>query len=256
MVSIWKEEKAGNAVFDIKLAGVVLQIDNLFEQIRQQCEPYLTTEKPIQLQVRVTQQELEEEKRQQNGCYGEAAFSDAYLETVCAYRQIAYKLVKQRVLLLHGSAVALDGRGYVFLGRSGMGKTTQTRLWLQYFGSRVKVINGDKPLLRFEPPDKGAQRIIACGTPWNGKEGYGCPEEVPLEALFFLRQSVTPSARILSQEEALEALVHQLLQPKELELLEPYFEMVQSLLERLTCYELACDQTVASVKLAESLIKN
>ena len=53
-------------------------------------------------------------------------------------------------MLLHASAVMVDGKAYLFTAPSGTGKSTHTRLWLQQFGERAAILNDDKPALRFE----------------------------------------------------------------------------------------------------------
>ena len=51
-------------------------------------------------------------------------------------------------MMLHASAVAVDGKAYLFSGQSGIGKSTHTGLWKQTFGDQVKLFNDDKPALR------------------------------------------------------------------------------------------------------------
>ncbi len=80
-------------------------------------------------------------------------------------------------VLFHGSALAIDGDGYLFTAKSGTGKSTHTRLWRERFGDRVVMINDDKPLLHID-----AGSVIAYGTPWNGKHRLGTNASVPLRA--------------------------------------------------------------------------
>lgn len=66
-------------------------------------------------------------------------------------------------LLVHASVVVSDGRGYLFLGKSGTGKSTHSRLWLEHIpGSRL--LNDDNPVVRVED---GVTRVY--GSPWSGK---------------------------------------------------------------------------------------
>jgi serine kinase of HPr protein (carbohydrate metabolism regulator) len=50
--------------------------------------------------------------------------------------------------LFHGSAIAVDGVGYLFTAKSGTGKSTHARLWRELLGARAVMVNDDKPLLR------------------------------------------------------------------------------------------------------------
>ena len=64
-------------------------------------------------------------------------------------------MLEHEVFIMHASVIEVDGEGYGFLAHSGTGKTTQTRLWLEHFGPRARVINGDKPLVRVIPDGDG-----------------------------------------------------------------------------------------------------
>lgn len=67
---------------------------------------------------------------------------------------------------------------------SSVGKSTHTGLWRQVFGDeRVKILNDDKPALRFE---KGIW--YAYGTPWSGKYGMNLNLRYPVAGICFLKQ--------------------------------------------------------------------
>ena len=65
---------------------------------------------------------------------------------------------------LHASLVEKDGYGVVFLGPSGMGKSTQAKLWVEHQGA--DFIIGDRPGLR-----RINGQWIGFGMPWDGKDG-------------------------------------------------------------------------------------
>lgn len=67
-------------------------------------------------------------------------------------------------LMLHASVVESDGRAYLFMGKSGTGKSTHSRLWLDNF-SGCSLLNDDCPLVTAS----GDEVFQACGTPWSGK---------------------------------------------------------------------------------------
>ena len=74
----------------------------------------------------------------------DGAASPAYLEFLCIHDSLAAQLPAHHRFLMHGAAIAFDGAAYLFTAPSGTGKTTHVRLWRQYLGSRVTVVNGDK----------------------------------------------------------------------------------------------------------------
>jgi len=75
-------------------------------------------------------------------------------------------LPEYRRLQTHGVAIEYDGKAYIFSASSGTGKSTRAFLWQKYLGeNKVTIINGDKPILWFKDDE-----ILACGSPWSGKE--------------------------------------------------------------------------------------
>lgn len=109
-------------------------------------------------------------------------------------------------MMLHASAVELDGKAYLFSGPSGMGKSTHTRLWQQTFGEAARVFNDDKPALR-----RLDGRWFAYGTPWCGKDGINVNTKVPLAGICFLRRGEENVIRRLSPAEAATGIISQTL---------------------------------------------
>lgn len=71
----------------------------------------------------------------------------------------------RHIVLMHAAVVELDGKGYLFLGKSGTGKSTHARLWLSEFPGS-SLLNDDNPAVRIAPDGSG---VIVYGTPWSGK---------------------------------------------------------------------------------------
>lgn len=111
-----------------------------------------------------------------------------YMETGWTFYN---KLLQFGGLMLHASAVVMDGYAYLFSGPSGMGKSTHTSMYLKVFGDRARVINDDKPALR---------RLdgiwYAYGTPWCGKDGININERARLGGICFLRRGDTRLSRL------------------------------------------------------------
>jgi hypothetical protein len=74
-----------------------------------------------------------------------------------------------------------QGRGHLFVGRSGAGKTTMARLWQDVPG--VTILSDDRIILR-----KLDGRIWMYGTPWHGEGGMASPEKVLLTGVYFLQK--------------------------------------------------------------------
>ena len=107
---------------------------------------------------------------------------------------------------LHASLVEKDGYGVVFLGPSGMGKSTQAKLWVEHQGA--DFIIGDRPGLR-----RINGRWIGFGMPWDGKDNIKQQKQVPIRALISLEQAPENSIRRLTKQEAMIVLLNQVMMP-------------------------------------------
>lgn len=113
------------------------------------------------------------------------------------------KLLTYDGLMLHASAVELDGAAYLFSGPSGMGKSTHTRLWKSVFPD-ARIFNDDKPALR------NIDGVwYAYGTPWCGKNGININMKVPVAGICFLRRGEENSIKRLPPVMAAAAVVSQ-----------------------------------------------
>lgn len=95
---------------------------------------------------------------------------------------ICSRLSHLGTLFMHASVVDLGGRGIIFAGYSGVGKTTQAQLWQRYRGARI--INGDKAFVRYKDGE-----FFAYGSPWKGSSEYCLNEKTALKGIVVLRQS-------------------------------------------------------------------
>lgn len=188
----------------MELAGQVVEISSLFESTRDYCRDYLT-EKAPHFFVAPSREDLAAEQvfldqeAQQEGLR-RRKFSDPFLERNFLQRRIARLLLDREILLLHGSAVALDGKGYLFVAPCGTGKSTHARLWRETLGA--ETVNDDKPFVRLTP--EGA---LLCGSPWTGKHGLGQNLTVPLAGICLLARGLEDRITLLPAADALPLLL-------------------------------------------------
>lgn len=64
---------------------------------------------------------------------------------------------------IHASAVVRAGYAYLFMGKSGTGKSTHAALWLRCFPD-AELLNDDNPVIR-----KLGETVCVYGSPWSGK---------------------------------------------------------------------------------------
>ena len=67
-------------------------------------------------------------------------------------------------ILLHSSCVKCGDDVLAFIGHSGAGKSTHSRLWLAHVPGTI-LLNDDQPAVRVLDDD----RVLIFGTPWSGK---------------------------------------------------------------------------------------
>lgn len=106
------------------------------------------------------------------------------------------------IVSLHAACVELDGLAVAFTGKSGLGKSTRARAWVEGLGAQF--ISGDRPAVRLEKDG-----CVACGVPWDGKEQIFRDVERPLKCILEVRRSPANYVRRLSEEQARQVIMQQ-----------------------------------------------
>ena len=115
--------------------------------------------------------------------FGEEQFSP-YAEHYMLMARASGWLLKRNKVLIHGVSFLWQGRAWLITGPSGVGKTTQLRLWQRLWPEDITVINGDKSVL--EQNEDGGFYLYP--SPWTGKEGDRGEQGGPLAGIVLLRQ--------------------------------------------------------------------
>ena len=215
----------------IKIAGIPIGINNRYRHIEQLCRDYLTDEEPL-FTVSATDEEIAKENEISDGTY-----SPGYLESVVIYRNIAEQIPRYDAVVFHGAVLNKDGKAYAFTARSGVGKTTHTRLWLDEFGDSVHYLNGDKPIIRIIDGTP-----YAFGTPWQGKEGYGVNESAPLAAIALLERNEKNSATLIDPKDGTVRLIKQIYIPRDSVSAALAMRIADSIIRSTRLVELKCNK--------------
>ncbi len=176
-------------------------------------------------------------------------YSDGYLEILAVYRKIAEKMPDYDTFLFHGSAVAVDGRAYVFTARSGTGKSTHARLWREMLGDRAVMVNDDKPLIKVNANGSA----IVYGTPWDGKHHLSSNIAVPIQAICILERSETNQITEILKVEALPMLLQQAYRPRDPLALAKTLSLIDRLDVKL--YRLGCNMNPDAAELSYRTMK-
>lgn len=233
--------------FKMQIAGVTGAITPMFESTAVYFREFLL-EGPADFSFAVTARHLAFEQADalqealEEG-FRPRVFPDPFLERAAIQRAFATELFSRDVLLLHGSTVAVDGRAYLFAARSGTGKSTHTRLWLQEFGSRAMMVNDDKPFLALT-----GHGATAYGAPWSGKHGLHSNVALPLEGICLLERGEENRIAPAQPQELLPILRRQGFCPPGQEA--RYTALTQALAERVALWRMACNRQPEAARIA------
>ena len=159
--------------------------------------------------------------------------------------QFYWKLIDHGGMMLHSSAVMVDGYVYLFSAPSGTGKSTHTALWLQYLGEREKIINDDKPAIRVI-----GEKAYVYGTPWSGKTDLNLNVRGELAGIAVVKRSEANQIRRLNKKESIFALLDQTTRSRKEERVERLFQVMETIIQTVPIYELSCNMELEAAKVA------
>jgi len=150
---------------------------------------------------------------------------------------VMHRLGRERGVEVHAAGMRdADGTAYLFLGHSGAGKSTTTRLWNERHS--VTVLSDDRIILR-----KHDGEVWMHGTPWHGEAAFAAPEKARIQRLFILEHAPehTPENRItaLSGSRAVgEMMARSFLPYYDAGALENTMAFLQEIIATIPCYRL------------------
>lgn len=95
----------------------------------------------------------------------------------------AQAILPRGAISVHASVVVNDGKGFLFMGKSGTGKSTHSRLWLNHVEGSW-LLNDDNPIVRVT-----GEEVVVYGSPWSGKTPCYRNESAPVAGIVRLRQA-------------------------------------------------------------------
>lgn len=236
-------------LFSIKLAKVPIMVCSLFSTTAEFCRDYFTEDAPL-FRIETTPEDITFERKKsarEDAVEGIPTrhFSDEYLETLAVYRKIAEMMPTYDTILFHGSAIAVDGAGYLFTAKSGTGKSTHARLWRNLFGDRAVMVNDDKPLLQVTE-----QGVFVCGTPWDGKHRLSNNLSVPLKGICLLERSTDNEISPVSFREGYPVLLQQSYRPANPIALRKTLCLLDQIGQQVPLYHLRCNMMPEAAQIA------
>lgn len=167
---------------------------------------------------------------------------------------IAFSVASAMVgcIKVHASVVELSGKALVLMGVSGTGKSTHSRLWLQYI-SGCSLLNDDEPIVRLTP--SGQVRVYGC--PWSGSTPCYRDVSAEVSAFVLLKQAPANDLRKLSGRESFAALYTSCaMLGSEPRSMARTLDSVTKILGHIPVYHLDNRPEYAAVQLTHSLLTN
>ena len=222
-----------------RIADLCIEYDAKYALLRERSEKYAVSVDKLSLPITVTEAQTQALRTQA------PHLDDGSIEYMLMGAQFYEKLLFFKGMLLHASAVVVDGEAYLFSAPSSTGKSTHTGLWLEHFGDRAYILNDDKPAIRIVDG-----KCYAYGTPFSGKFDLSRNARVPIKGIAVVERAQTNSIVRLSEREAIYALLNQTVRPQSVELYTKLLETIQSVITQTPIYKLCCNISADAVHTA------
>lgn len=240
-------------MFKIKVSNFIIEIDNKYSFIDRFCTKYKYYGDGADFCATCTEEDIDKEEETARTDPELVATLDSldgdnrrgYLESICIYRNLCLQLPERSAFVMHAAVIEVDGLAYAFTAKSGTGKSTHIALWKKLLKERVQIVNGDKPIIRYE---NGL--FYACGTPWCGKEGWSRDVCIPLKGICFIERSENNRIEKMDTKDAADRIMKQILIPKDAMGAINTFDLVDKMLNNVNCWLLGCNISQEAAEIA------
>ena len=164
----------------------------------------------------------------------------------------AFSTACRGALEMHSSVVMNASKGYMFLGKSGTGKSTHSKLWIKNIPG-TELLNDDNPILRLMPD--GSARVF--GSPWSGKTPCYKNKDVPVGAIVRIRQAPVNKIERLGAIQAYATLMSSASSFRPFQkLAEGWHRTLEGLVAVTPCYILDCLPDDAAAVVCHNAVAN
>lgn len=229
-----------------RIAQLNIKITPQSGYVKKILSDYETESGNVDFEVCVSREDVLYEKELAEKLEAEAFFSDAMCESTAIYRKICNEILqKYNGTMFHCAAIEYKGKAYLFTAPSGTGKSTHIRLWKKLLGDDVKIINGDKPVIRVHNDE-----VLVHGTPWRGKEGYGANTSAPLGGVFLLGRGEVNSVEKASVQEAVKTLLSQMYTTRNKNDMQKLLAIIEKIIVTAPVFKLKCNMDISAAETA------
>lgn len=232
-----------------RFADRVFELKNKYAYTAKLCADYMVEAEKADYVIEVSDDEIMAESKNDA-----SVFPPPYLESLAIYRKISSLLSADDCFLFHAAVIEYEGVAYAFTAKSGTGKTTHISLWEKAFGDKVRIINGDKPLVRKSVKD-GKTEFIIYGTPWSGKEHKNINTSARLGGICLLERSETNFIEKAGSD-AIPFIMGQMLVNKDSNYIKGLMGFIGDLLSCVPVYRLGVNMDISAVTVARDGLLN
>jgi hypothetical protein len=176
----------------------------------------------------------------------------AYLLRFAVWMIFGIAAIHRQTVPVHASTVVCGGKAILFLGESGTGKSTHTRLWIDNIPD-TELLNDDSPFIGITEDKK----VYAYGSPWSGKTPCYKNEQAPVAGIVRLSQAPYNAIKRLSGIAAIGALLPSCPPSFAYDdaLSDRVHEIISLVLQQVPVYSLACLPDAAAAQLVLDTLK-
>ena len=217
----------------ISTAGQVMEIKTVFPRTNLLWNSFETDE-PADFQIETTLDDIERERLALAADEETSRLTNTQIEALAIHRRVCEKMIDYDAYMIHGGALAVGDKGFLFCGKSGIGKSTHLFNWI-YNYSGAEIINGDKPfILAKDTP-------MICGSPWAGKENICSNRMARLDAIVLMFRSENNRMTKIPFSEAFLFLYQQVYRPADPEKMRKTLQMLKSLEGKVSFWRFQCN---------------
>ncbi len=230
-----------------KFGDIPVEIAYRGTYFEKKAKDYISDEEPL-FSICAYDEDLEYEQAHSEE---DIEYGKPYLEYIAICRLFCEQAINYGVALFHSSVVEVDGECFLFTARSGVGKSTHTRMWREAFGDRAVMINDDKPLIR-----EIDGKFYAYGTPWDGKHELSTNKKSPIKAICYLERGDENKIIKAEAEETNHLLIGQIYKPRDKEGVIKTLDLADSMLKSIPMYKMQCTISHEAAQMAYDMMKD
>ena len=228
------------------IAGIAVEYDGRYDRLVERSRKYIADKETQPLFTIQTNPEIIDLLRKRYPDSDEAEY-----EYTCIGSSFNRKILDYGGIMLHASAVAVDGCAYLFSAPCGMGKSTHTQMWQKLLGEdRAVIINDDKPVIR---KIDGVYR--AFGTPFSGKYDISINKGFPLKGICYVCRGEENRIEKMKPEDAVTPFLNQTMKPKNMEEYDKMLDIIEDIINSTPCYFMHCRADVEAAEISYNAMR-